>query len=147
QPLEAMRQWGTNGTVHADDMPRIGPIFAEAIASGSTYDFEARIRRFDSVYRWFQVRGTPLHDSSGEIDCWYVLLSDIDDLKRTEQELRLLVETIPALVWRGTGAGELDYLNSRAVDYFGQTAHSLMSGRWLELVHPDHRDATVRRWL
>jgi len=34
QPLEAMKQWGTNGTVHVEDLPRIGPVFAEAIAAG-----------------------------------------------------------------------------------------------------------------
>ena len=32
QPLEAMKQWGTNGTVHSEDVPRIGPMFAQAIA-------------------------------------------------------------------------------------------------------------------
>src|SRR4029453_6636413 len=43
QPLEAMQQWGTNGTVHSEDLPRIVPVFTQAIASGEPYDFEARI--------------------------------------------------------------------------------------------------------
>jgi PAS domain S-box-containing protein len=84
QPLEAMKQWGTNGTVHADDLPRVVRVFTQAIASGVPYDFEARIRRFDGVYRWFQVRGLPLRDTSGRILRWYVLLTDIDDRKRAE---------------------------------------------------------------
>ena len=70
-----------------------------------------------------------------------------EELRESERKFRLLVETIPALVWRGTSAGELDYLNERAVEYLGHTAQSLTGGRWIELVHPDHRDATVRRWL
>lgn len=154
QPLEAMKQWGTNGTVHSDDLPRIGPVFGKAIAAGDPYDFEARIRRFDGVYRWCQVRGLPFRDSTGRILRWYVVLTDIDERKCSEQALaeserqfRLLVETIPALVWRGTAAGELDYLNERAVKYLGHTAQSLAGGGWLELVHPDHRQATVSRWL
>ncbi|HXI95877.1 MAG TPA: PAS domain-containing protein, partial [Candidatus Acidoferrum sp.] len=87
-PLEAMRHWGTNGIVHPDDVPQIVPIFSHAITTGVPYDFEARIRRFDGVYRWFQVRGRPLIDVDGRIARWYVLLSDIDDLKRTQEELR-----------------------------------------------------------
>jgi PAS domain S-box-containing protein len=149
-----MKQWGTNGTVHPDDLPHIVPVFTQAIAAGDPYDFEARIRRFDGVYHWFQVRGLPLRDMGSHISRWYVLLTDIDDLKRTgdalrksEREFRLLVETIPALVWRGTPEGELDYLNARAVEYLGFTAESLTGGRWLELVHPDHRDAVVGRWV
>jgi len=130
QTLEAMKQWGSNGTVHSQDLPRVGQVFTQAISSGEPYDFEARIRRFDGVYHWFQVRGLPLRDTSGHIVRWYVLLTDIDALKRAEVELRLLVETIPALVWRGTPEGELDYLNQRAVDYLGRTAQSLsLSGR------------------
>src|SRR4029077_18035905 len=93
-------------------------------------------------------------DSNGRVVRWYALLTDIDERKRAEEALlqserqfRLLVETIPALVWRGTPEGELDYLNERAVEFLGQTAENLTGERWLELIHPDHRDATVRRWL
>jgi PAS domain S-box-containing protein len=154
QELDDMKQWGTNGTVHADDLPHVVDLFARGITSGEPYDFDMRVRRFDGVYRWFQVRGFPLRDMGGQVVRWYSLLSDIDDRKRAEQalrkserEFRLLVETIPALVWRGTAEGELDFLNERAVEYLGLTVESLTGERWLQLVHPDHRDATVRRWL
>src|SRR5215831_16707527 len=88
QPLEAMRQWGTNGTVLAEDLPRVATVFMSAIAAGDPYDFEARIRRFAGVYRWNQVRGLPFRDSSGRIVRWYVLLSDIDTSKLAEEALR-----------------------------------------------------------
>jgi len=87
QPLEAMKEWGTNGTVHPEDLSHIVPLFTRAIASGEPYDFEARVRRFDGVYRWLQVRGLPLRDTSGQIVRWYVLLSDVDDRRRAEEAL------------------------------------------------------------
>jgi PAS domain S-box-containing protein len=87
QPLEAMKEWGTNGTVHPEDLPHMVPIFTQAIASGEPYDFETRVRRFDGVYRWLQVRGLPHRDASGRIVRWYVLLSDIDDRKRAEEAI------------------------------------------------------------
>jgi PAS domain S-box-containing protein len=87
QPLEAMKNWGTNGTVHADDVPRVGRLFTQAIASGEPYDFEARIRRFDEVYRWCQIRGLPHRDTGGRVVRWFVLLTDIDDRKRAEEAL------------------------------------------------------------
>ena len=92
QPLEAMKQWGTNGTVHTEDMPRVARVFTQAITSGEPYDFEARIRRFDGVYRWFQIRGLPLRDTGRHIARWYVLLTDIDDRKRAEDDLRRAYE-------------------------------------------------------
>jgi PAS domain S-box-containing protein len=88
QPLAAMREWGANGTVHAEDLPHVAEVFGGALQSGEPYDFEARIRRFDGVYRWFQVRGLPLRDTSERIVRWYVLLTDIDERKQAETELR-----------------------------------------------------------
>ncbi len=85
QSLEGMKAWGSNGTVHQEDLPHILPIFTHAIATGVPYEFETRIRRFDGLYRWLRVRGLPLRDSNSVIVRWYVLLSDIDDRKRAEE--------------------------------------------------------------
>jgi len=86
--LEELRLWGTSDTVHAEDLPRVVQVFARSITSGDPYDFEARIRRFDGVYRWFQVRGLPVRDADGRILRWCSLLTDIDERKRAEDALK-----------------------------------------------------------
>src|SRR4029077_18055747 len=86
--LEELRLWGTSDTIHAEDLPRVIQVFARSIASGIPYDFEARIRRFDGVYRWFEVRGRPVRDADGRILRWCVLLTDIDERKRAEDALK-----------------------------------------------------------
>jgi DNA-binding NtrC family response regulator len=58
------------------------------VEHGTPYEFEHRIRRADGVYRWFQSRGSPLHDPEGRVVRWYNLLTDIDEHKRNEVELR-----------------------------------------------------------
>jgi PAS domain S-box-containing protein len=94
QELEAMKQWGTNGTVHADDLPHVVELFSRGITSGEPYGFDARIRRYDGIYRWFQIRGLPLRDRGGQIVRWYSLLSDVDDRKRAEAELSALKDQL-----------------------------------------------------
>ena len=94
QGLEEMKQWGTNGIVHVDDVPHVADRFAQAISSGEPYDFDARLRRYDGLYRWFQVRGLPLRDMGGQIARWYVLLTDIEDRKQAETELRALKDQL-----------------------------------------------------
>jgi PAS domain S-box-containing protein len=86
--LEELRLWGTSDTVHAEDLPRVVQVFARSITSGNPYDFEARLRRFDGVYRWFQVRGLPVRDANGRILRWCSLLTDIDERKRAEDALK-----------------------------------------------------------
>jgi PAS domain S-box-containing protein len=86
--LEELRLWGTSDTVHAEDLPRVVQIFSRSITSGNPYDLEARIRHFDGVYRWFQVRGLPVRDADGRILRWCSLLTDIDERKRAEDALK-----------------------------------------------------------
>ena len=60
----------------------------QSLDSGHPIDFETRLRRFDGVYRWFQLRGHPARDADGRIVRWYCLMTDVDDRKRAEDELR-----------------------------------------------------------
>jgi PAS domain S-box-containing protein len=87
QTLEELRNWGTNGTVHPEDLPHVVEVFTKSISAGTPYQFEHRLRRFDGEYRWFDDRGVPIRDSSGRITRWYVLLTDIED--RTQALARL----------------------------------------------------------
>jgi PAS domain S-box-containing protein len=87
QSLEEFRNWGTNRTVHPDDLPHVAEVFTRSIAAGIPYHLEQRMRRFDGEYRWFDNRGVPLRDDSGRITRWYVLLTDIED--RTQALARL----------------------------------------------------------
>ncbi|WP_041955287.1 AAA family ATPase [Bradyrhizobium japonicum] len=87
QTLEELRNWGTNGTVHPEDLPHVADIFGKSIAAGIPYQIEQRLRRFDGEYRWFDNRGIPVRDDSGRIVRWYVLLTDVED--RTHALARL----------------------------------------------------------
>src|SRR5262249_15510235 len=145
QPQDARRQWGTNGTVHPDDVPHVAEVFAPAIASGQPYEFEARIRRFDGVYRWFQVRGLPLRDTRGEVARWYVLLSDVDDRKRAEVELRRAYDSfVDAQRLSKTGSFVADIVGddnrfseeaSRIFEF--DPATKVTVHRVREVIHPD----------
>ena len=83
--LEELQHWGTGDTVHPDDLPRVLQIFTQGIASGEPYDVEARLRRFDGAYRWFQVRGLPLRDVGGpfSVGTPYLPTSTSADARRT----------------------------------------------------------------
>ena len=153
QGLAAMKQWGTNGTVHVEDVPRIAPMFAEAIASGEPYDFEARVRRFDGVYRWVQIRGLPLRDTNDRIVRWYVLLTDIDDRKRAEEAIRssesnlkLIIDTIPALAWSAGPDGGAEFLSQHYLNFVGLSAEQARNWGWTAAVHPDDMSGLAATW-
>jgi formate hydrogenlyase transcriptional activator len=54
------------------------------LASGEPGEMEARLRRFDGVYRWFLFRATPSFDADGRVVKWFGTNTDIEDRKRGE---------------------------------------------------------------
>src|SRR6201998_363189 len=64
-----------------------------------------------------------------------------------EQDIRLLVEAIPALVWRAGPEGKIEYVNKRVLDYLGAPLGEVTGWGWMEKVHPDDVAFKVRTWL
>jgi PAS domain S-box-containing protein len=85
--IEGLKNWETDGTIHHEDVAHLAEVFSASITSGVPYQIEARFRRLDGEYRWFDMRGVPVRDDSGRIVRWYVLLTDIED--RTQALTRL----------------------------------------------------------
>jgi PAS domain S-box-containing protein len=70
-----------------------------------------------------------------------------ETLSSREQELRLLVETIPALVWRAGPEGNIEYVNRRVLDYLGAPLDDVIGWRWVEKAHPDDVAFKIMNWL
>jgi len=145
--------WATKGPCHPDDREHSVAHFRASMISGEPYEYEARALCFDGVYRWFQVLGRPHRDDNGRILRWYSLLIDVDDRKRAERELaasernlRLTVDTIPALAWSALPDGPADFLNQHYLDYVGQSLEQLRGWQWTDFVHPDDRPALGEAW-
>jgi PAS domain S-box-containing protein len=64
---------------------------------------------------------------------------------RTE-ELSLIIETIPGLVWCAAPDGELNYLNRRILDYTGTSPDTFAQLGWTSFLHPDDVEPTVSAW-
>jgi PAS domain S-box-containing protein len=64
---------------------------------------------------------------------------------RTE-ELTLIIETIPGLVWCAAPDGEFNYLNRRILEYTGTSADAWAHLGWTRFLHPDDVEPSVRAW-
>ena len=65
-------------------------------------------------------------------------------LTNSEQEFRLLVGAIPALVWRAGPEGNIEYVNKRVLDYFGAPLNEVIGWGWMDKVHPDESPSKSR---
>ncbi len=153
QTLEELKQWGTNDTVHPEDLPHVIQVFTQSIGSGSPYKIVQRLRRSDGVYRWFQNSGFPLRDAGGHIVRWCVLLTDIDErkgaedaLRASEHNLKLIIDTIPALAWSARPDGSAEFFSQHYLDFIGLAAEEASDWGWTVAVHPEDLDRLATTW-
>jgi PAS domain S-box-containing protein len=140
--------------VHPDDLERIDAEWRHSIKTGEPLKIEQRLRRHDGTYRWFRDTAIAARDDRGRIIGWYGHTEDIDDqrkvegaLRQSERQLRLLVDTVPTMIWLMTPEGHPYYFNKRFVDWAGLSPEDETSGtkrqfaQHVELFHPDDRAA------
>ena len=138
--------------IHPDDRESVLAARTRCVTTGQPLEVVYRRRRWDGVYRWFRVLVEPARDESGRITRWYSLLVDVHEeklaeqaLRDSEQRLRLLTDTIPALVWCATSRGDAFYLNRRLLDYSGLRPEEADQAR-SRLIHPDDIPLLIRTW-
>ena len=107
--LENLKSWATSDEIHPDDLQDQLATWKRSLETGSSYDIDHRLRRFDGVYRWFHAAGLPLRDAHGDIIRWYILLTDIEERKQSESLLGAEKRTLEMIAG---GAALIEILNA-----------------------------------
>jgi formate hydrogenlyase transcriptional activator len=136
--------------LHPEDRERLQRLRERALVKGIPFEAEARVRSRDGQYRWFLIRVNPLKNESGRILRWYGTRTDIEDQKRAEDHLRLVIDTIPQQIWSVLGEGSpdfsLDFCNAQWRSYTGLTPEELQGEGWQRILHPDDRERVLKAW-
>jgi PAS domain S-box-containing protein len=135
--------------IHPEDLRGFRDQWKSMLVSGKPGEREARVRRFDGVYRWHLFRGVPLYDETGKLVKWYGSAFDIEDRKRAEEALRqsesYLAEAqrlthTGSWVWRVAGRDAL-HLSEEWYRVYGFDPEEGMP-TWeerLQRIHPEDR--------
>ena len=151
--LVELKESALRNEVHSDDLPGVLLAWNNSVSTGEPYEIEHRLRRFDGVYRWFQARGVAERRADGGIVRWYVLLTDIEDRKRSEeiarqshQTVRSILENIPGFVHTTSAGGEVEFISRNTLEYFGKSNEELKDWSRLDIVHPDDLPRVIESW-
>jgi PAS domain S-box-containing protein len=151
---------GWKTAIHPEDFERWLNLWRVCLATGQPFEDEARFRRAsDGEYRWFWTRGVPLRDEQGNIAGWYGLGMDIQDRKTAEQErerlrqlerqaereLRVTIDTIPAIVVRYQRDGLAEFVNQTWRTYTG-LSQPVQGQRRAVVVHADDLPKVQAAW-
>ena len=87
QTYEQWRDFGWLDAVHPDDREAARARWLECVATRSLFEVRYRLRRTDGQYRWTEVRGVPVIETTGAIREWIGTNTDIHETVLAEAEL------------------------------------------------------------
>ena len=114
-------------------------------------DFEHRLLMPDGSVKYVHVVAHAVRDESGSIEfvgavmdvteqhqARAALEEAFDEIKKSEDRLRLVIDTIPGMVWSGLPDGSFDFVNQPWLTYLGCSWEELSAqGGLVSVVHPD----------
>lgn len=87
QSYAQWKGWGWLEALHPEDRDGAKKTWMEAVANGTIYVTEYRLRVKNGDYRWMAARGVPVLDQNGRIREWVGMNTDITDRKHAEEAL------------------------------------------------------------
>ncbi|MDO3431876.1 PAS domain S-box protein [Rhizobium sp. CBN3] len=159
-PLEEISGVGFYKLFHPDDTSHLASEWHDIMASKHAREVVGRLRRADGQYRWCTLRQKPRLDPEGNVVRWYGVVLDIEDRKQaenalketktalaaSEENLSLIINSLPVLVWSARPDGSADFVNKSWLDYAGRPADQILEWGFLELYHPDDIPGMVDIW-
>jgi len=142
-----------------EDRDLIVEMARNAVREKRDFEVEFRIDLPDGRTRYVHSVGHPLVGADGEVTelvgthfdvteqrlAREALQGAFDEIKKSEDRLRLVIDTIPTLVWRASPEGIPDFLNQPALDYTGLSLDQAETG-WPRAFHPDDRKGMLVKW-
>jgi PAS domain S-box-containing protein len=136
--------------VHPEDRDTFNERIDKAFREKADFVQDYRIVLTDGTVKHIHGIGHPVLDETGNIIEYVGTDVDVTERKRAEdalrsheQNLRLLVDTIPGLVVTTTPAGEIEHLNRKVLEYFEKTPEELANWRTSDAIHPDDLPLTI----
>jgi PAS domain S-box-containing protein len=146
--------FGWRDELHPEDLATFQQEWFAILASGTSGEAKARLKRFDGEYRSFLFRVEPMPDTDGNLN-WFGTSIDIEDRQRAEdhihrgkKELQLAIDTIPVSMFRADPDGAMNFFNKRWREYTGLEIEDATGWRWAErgLFHPDDMQSIKDAW-
>jgi PAS domain S-box-containing protein len=153
-PMQAFRD-----RIFPDDRRRSAEVTSKAIREKADFEVDFRVALPDGSIKRVHSVGHPVVSSDGDVievigthvdvteqyAAKETLQKAFDEIKKSEDRLQLVIDTIPTLVWRAGPEGNPDFLSQPALDYTGLSMDQAADG-WRRAFHPDDMARMLEKW-
>ena len=145
--------------VHPEDAALVQQIIERAARDGKDFAFEYRLLMPDGSVKNIHAVAHALSDGSGSIEFAGAVMDvtpqhqaraalerALDEIKRSEDRLRLVIDTIPGMVWSALPDGSVDFVNQPWLEYHGLTWDDFNRDSVSAAIHPDDVAVAAQNW-
>jgi len=145
--------------IHPEDTRFVQETLDSAVRDGADLDFEHRFLMPDGSVKHVHVVAHALRDAKGNLE--YVgaaiditeqyqaraaLEKAFTEIKKSEDQLRIIIDTIPTLAWCTLPDGSAEFINQRWLDYMGLSAEEARDWGWRVAIHDEDSTELVETW-
>jgi len=143
--------------IHPDDITLVKQTLDRAKCEGTDLDFEHRLLMPDDAVKHVHIVAHALDDKPESKEfvgavmdvtrhhqAEAALAEALSEIRKSEQDLRLMIDSIPGLVSSRTPEGEAEFINQQVLDFFGESVKGMPN--WSTYLHPDDRERAVSLW-
>jgi PAS domain S-box-containing protein len=131
--------------VHPEERDFVKQAIEHASQDGKNFDFEHRLLMPDGSIKHVRVVAHAEREASGKLE-FIGAVMDVTVAKETEDKIRLIINTVPGLLWTARPDGWVDFLNQRWLDYTGMTLEQGLGWAWQPGYHPDDLGNVLNKW-
>ena len=147
--------------VHPEDAADVTERIERASEDGKDFDFDCRLLMPDgAAVKYVHVAAHAIRDDAGSVEFAGAVMDvteqhqvnaalhrALDEITKSQDRLRLVIDTIPGMVWSGLPDGTFDFISQPWLRYLGCSWEELSArGGLVSVVHPDDVDESIERW-
>ena len=138
--------------IHPEDRDWATEFCDRATREKRTHEFDYRMIAADGRVVWLRdvVHVVVENDQPKELIGVMVDITERKDaeeaLRRSQDQLRTIIDAIPQQIWCGRPDGSIDFANERWRSYMGLTLEEIQDDGWQKMLHPDDREKVVKAW-
>ena len=147
--------------IHPDDQVEFWEHNRRAIGEKLDTDFEYRIVHPGGDVRDIQTTYHPVFSPSGDLIEFVGTVIDVTEqhqaraelekalaeIKKSEDRLRVIIDTIPTMAWTDRPDGSAEFLSRGWLDYTGLSMEEALNWGWTDVLHSEDSTALMDKWL
>jgi PAS domain S-box-containing protein len=131
--------------VHPEDAALVKQTIERALQDGKDFEHEYRLVMPEGSAKYVHVVAHALTDESGSIE-FVGAVMDVTAAKEAADKVRLIIDTVPGLLWTARPDGGIDFISQRWLDYAGMTLEQGLGWGWESAYHPDDLEQILSTW-